>query len=335
MTNHQSENHQSELHIIIDWDCYYTKSEFELELTESSTLKMIEMIQFNIKKEQSKPSFSKILSFAKRHHIENLNDFNVFIISDESPQYHFRETHSGYHKVNVNIYDLKTTLIRLMLNDLRLSCTKNVTNTREYMELFGIYDKYYKIKNFSSLKEVFDELNQSSYLEWLVMRDFEDMPYNINIDKNLCVKLLVNNYFLVKSILGATSATDNMFDHGGTGIRNYVNINNQKILFDFRTHELNEVDHYYYCTPIFQKMLNTRIWHPNGFYIPNKEMHLHTLIYNSIIHEQHISAKNEKIFKRYGINPSKINKIDLKIILHEWMRKDFYCYCDPEPPESF
>jgi len=37
-------NHQSELHIFIDWECYYTKSEFELELTESSTLEMIEMI---------------------------------------------------------------------------------------------------------------------------------------------------------------------------------------------------------------------------------------------------------------------------------------------------
>ena len=177
-------NHQSELHIIIDWECYYTKPEFELELTESSTLKMIEMIQFNIKKEQSKPSFSKILSFAKKHHIKNLNDFNVFIISDESPQYHFRETYSADSKVNVNIYDLKITLVRLMLNDLKLSCTKNTTDTKEYMKLFGIYDKYYKIKNFSSLKEVFDELNKSSYLEWLVMRDFEDMPYNINIDKN-------------------------------------------------------------------------------------------------------------------------------------------------------
>tara|TARA_B100000530_G_scaffold336763_1_gene292565 strand:- start:1128 stop:2123 length:996 start_codon:yes stop_codon:yes gene_type:complete len=329
-------NHQSELHIIIDWGCDYTKSEFEIELTESSTLKMIEMIQINIKKEKSKPSFSKILSLAERHHIKHINDFNVFIISDECPQYFFRETHSGrIRKVNVNIYDLKTTLYRLMLGNITLSCTKNTTDTREYMELFGIYDKYYKIKNFSSLKEVFDELNKSSYLEWLVMRDFEDMPYNINIDKNLCVKLLVNNYFLVKSILGATSATDNMFDHGGTGIRNYVNINNQKILFDFRTYEAHDVDHYYYCTPIQKKMLNTRIWHPNGFYIPNKEMHLHTLIYNSIIHEKHISTKNEQIFKRYGINPSKINQKDLKTILDKWMRKDFYCYCDPEPPESF
>ena len=52
-------DHQSELHIFIDWECYYTKSEFELELTESSTLKMIEMIQFILKKNNLNHHFPK------------------------------------------------------------------------------------------------------------------------------------------------------------------------------------------------------------------------------------------------------------------------------------
>ena len=79
------------------------------------------------------------------------------------------------------------------------------------------------------------ELNKYPKLEWVVMRNFEEMPNNITIDEHLDVDLLVNDYYMIKKILDGDSATNNRYEDGKNRILNYVNINNKNVLFDFRS----------------------------------------------------------------------------------------------------
>ena len=136
---------------------------------------------------------------------------------------------------------------------------------------------------------------------------------------------MVNDYYLIKRLLDGSSATNNRFEDGGNRILNYVTINKKKVLFDFRSLGDN-----YYDKNLQQDILNTRVKHPNGFYIPNKEMHLYSLIYHAIIHKPKISYTYLKVFKQYGLKDSEINKKNLKNKLDAWLQQKGYSYCKPE-----
>lgn len=256
-------------------------------------------------------------------------DFTIYIIQDNKPIYDYRNTSKGMRKVNTNIFDLKKSL-RKITGGYKIHATDNIQETKDNLKVLGLYDKFYKQKAFSSLKDVFHELNKYPKLKWVVMRNFEGMPDNVTIDEHLDVDLLVNDYYLVKTILDGTSATNNRYEDGKNRILNHVIINNKKVLFDFRS-----VGDNYYDKKLQQDMLNTRIKHTKGFYIPSKEMHLYSLIYHAIIHKPKMSPTYVKVFKQYGLKDTEINKKNLKHKLDTWLQKNGYAYCKPEPSVGY
>ena len=256
-------------------------------------------------------------------------DFNIYIIKDSNPIYDYRKTTKGNRRVNIHLFDLKKSL-RKITGGCLIHGTDNIQETKDNLKALGLYKTFYKHKEFSSLEEVFHELNKHPKLKWVVMRNFENMPHNILIDEHLDVDILVNDYFLVKAILDATSATNNRYDDGKNRILNYVTINKKQVLFDFRF-----VGDNYYDKKLQQDMLDTRIKHTNGFYIPNNEMHLYSLIYHAIIHKPKISSTYLKVFKQYGLKDSEINKKNLKSKLDIWLLKKGYTYCKPEPSVGY
>ena len=161
------------------------------------------------------------------------------------------------------------------------------------------------------------------------MRNYEQMPNNLLIDEHLDIDLLVNDYFLVKNILDADSATEYTYDDGGCRILNYAYINNSKVLFDFRFIRDN------YCDIQFQKdMMASRIPFHN-LYIPDKTYHIFSLIYHAIIHKRAISNTYTSIFISYGIKSEDINKPFLKAVLDPFMKRHNYRYVKPEPSVGF
>ena len=295
-----------ELHILIDWTCYFSSIENEFK----NSLQLIEKIQMKKLKEK-KNIISKFYDTPVDDFRGN-TDFNIYIVKDTNPVYDNRNTSKGNRKVNIHMFDLKQSL-RKITGGYKIHATDNIQETKDNLKVLGLYEKFYNNKTFNTLKDVFDELNKYPQLKWVVMRNFEDMPDNITIDEHLDVDLLVNDYYLVKTILDGTSAncfganTKNRFEDGKNRILNNVIIKNKKVLFDFRSTGDN-----YYDKKLQQDMLNTRIKHQNGFYIPNKEMHLYSLIYHAIIHKPKISNTYIKVFKEYGLHDSEINKKSLK-----------------------
>lgn len=308
----------SELHLLVDWTCHFNQLENKI----CHPFILIKKIKMK-KLEEKQKIISKFYNLYVND-FRGSTDFNIYIIKDTNPVYDYRKTTKGNRRVNINLFDLKTSL-RKITGGHKIHATDNIQETKDNLKVLDLYDKYYNEKNFDTLQDVFHELNKYSNLKWVVMRNFEDMPNNITIDEHLDVDLLVNDYYLVKTILDGSSATSQRFEDGNFRILNYVNINKTKVLFDFRS-----VGDNYYDKTLQEDMLNTRIKHPNGFYIPNKEMHMYSLIYHAIIHKPKISDTYIKVFKQYGLKDSEINKNNLKYILDYWLQNKGYSYCKPE-----
>lgn len=311
----------SETHLLIDWTNHFTN----IQNYFPKNLKIIHKIKVDklLNKKQVMSNFYRI----PVDDFRGSTDFTIYIIKDTIPIYNMRKTSKGHRKVNISIFDLKIKL-REITGGYKIHATDNIQETKDNLKVLGLYDKYYNQKNFNSLKDVFRELNKYSDLKWVVMRNFEGMPDKIHIDEHLDVDLLVNDYYLVKRILDSSSATDNRYEDGHYRILNYVLINNKKILFDFRS-----IGDNYYDKKFQEEILDSRIKHPNEFYIPNKEMHLYSLIYHAIIHKKNISNSYIKVMKNYGIRD--FNKNNLKKKLDEFMKKKNYDYCKPELSVGF
>lgn len=311
------------MHLLIDWTCSFDN----LNKRFPSCLCVIDKIKMDKLKNKSE-IISKLYK-TKVDDFRGATEFNLYIIRDTSPNYDYRKTSKGLRKVNTNVFDFKKTL-RKITGGYKIHATDNIQETKENLKVLGLFDKYYKQKKFDSLQDVFVELNKHNDLKWIVMRNFESMPNEINIDEHLDVDVLVNDYYLIKRILDGTSATNNTYEDGKTRILNYVVIDNKQILFDFR-----QVGDNYYDKNLQQGMLKTRVKHPNGFYIPNEEYHLYSLIYHAVIHKKKISKTYLNIFKKYKLKDDEINRGSLMKTLDIFMKNNGYEYVKPEPSVGY
>lgn len=322
-------NNISELHLLIDWKCHFNGLDSFLDKNKHfEHLKVIEKIKMK-KLRDKKKVMSKFYNVSVDDY-RGSTDFNLYIIKDTNPIYDNRlKKNKNNRIVNIHMYDLKME-IRKITGEIH--ATDNIQETKDNLKALGVYDKYYNEKKFISLQDVFNELNKYDKLKWVVLRNFEDMPDKINIDEHLDVDMLVNDYFLVKTILDGDSIAPHeiQYENGKFRIINWVNIDNKKVAFDFRF-----VGDNYYDKPLQQDILKTRNKHQNGFYVPNKENHLYSLIYHAVIHKPKISSTYIKVFKNYGLQSSEINKKNLRKKLNIWMEKNGYRYCRPEPSVGY
>ena len=313
-------NYNKELHIIIDWKQKY-KKDYIFKKIKDNKLSLHKFIEH--KKLNDKATIMSKFYNMSVDDFRGETTFNIYLLNDYNPIYKLRNTSKGKRLVNTKIFDLKKTLRN---NDYSIHGTDNIQETKDNLVDLNLFDKYYEQKRFDSLSHVFEVLNNNSELKWVVMRNFEDMPNNIHIDEHLDVDLLVNDYYLVKRLLDASSATNNRFEDGKHRILNHVIINNKKVLFDFRC-----IGDNYYDINFQKNMLDTRVKYKN-FYIPNKLNHLYGLIYHAIIHKNKISNSYKKIFTTNNISCDKNN---LKKLLDNFMNNNNYKYVKPELSVGF
>ena len=172
------------------------------------------------------------------------------------------------------------------------------------------------------MREVFDSLNSIKKLRYVIMRNFEGMPDNVTIDEHLDVDVLVDNYYLIKTILDGDSVAEPRFEDGHYRILNSVIIDNKRVLFDFRFTGDN-----YYDVRLEKRMIANRVKYKN-FYIPDQETHLYALIYHALIHKQNISNTYKEIFIKNEIED--INRDGLMILLEEYMDRNDFRFIQPK-----
>lgn len=306
----------SELHLLIDWTCHFNQLENKI----CHPFILIKKIKMK-KLEEKQKIISKFYNLYVND-FRGSTDFNIYIIKDTNPVYDYRKTTKGNRRVNINLFDLKTSL-RKITGGHKIHATDNIQETKDNLKVLDLYDKFYNDKKFDSLQDAFYELNKYSNLKWVVMRNFDDFVDGDDID------FLTDDYFYFMRVLDTIEKPKggifNSVSNGGKSVRNYIKVGKKDIPIDIRYLGDN-----FYDRKFQQDMLNTRIKHPNGFYIPNKEMHMYSLIYHAIIHKPKISDTYIKVFKQYGLKDSEINKNNLKYILDYWLQNKGYSYCKPE-----
>ena len=196
-----------ETHLIIDWTNYFISLDDKIK----NSLKIVNKIV--LKKLENKNSIISKFYDVNVNDFRGETDFTLYILEDNNPIYDYRKTSKGYRKVNINIFDLKSKL-RNITGGYKIHATDNIQETKDNLKTLNLFNQYYKQKQFKSLNDVFNELNKYSELKWIVLRNFENMPYQINIDNHLDVDLLVNDYYLIKRILDGTSATNSRYEDG-------------------------------------------------------------------------------------------------------------------------
>jgi len=311
----------TELHLLIDWTCYFSDVENRIV----SPLQIVKKIPM-AKLEQKTEIISKFYDVPVDD-FRGSTDFNVYLIKDTNPVYDYRETSKGNHKVNVHLFDLKKSL-RQITGGYKIHATDNIQETKDNLKVLGLFNENYKEKKFDTLKDVFDELNRHPQLKWIITHNFDNFVDGDDID------FLTDDYFYFMRLLDAKEKPKggkfNSISDGGKSVRNYINVGSKDIPIDIR-----HIGDNFYDKKFQEEMLNARIKHPNGFYIPNKENHLYSLIYHAIIHKPNISPTYTKVFKEYGLKDSEINKTDLKNKLDKFMNENGYAYCKPEPSVGY
>ena len=311
----------NEMHLLIDWTCSFDN----LNKRFPSCLHVIDKIKMDKSKNKSE-IISKFYK-TKVDDFRGATEFNLYIIRDTSPNYDYRKTSKGLRKVNTNVFDFKKTL-RKITGGYKIHATDNIQETKENLKVLGLFDKYYKQKKFDTLQDVFTELNKYNDLKWIITHNFDTFIDGDDID------FLTDDYYHFMRILDTIERPKggnfNSISDGGSSVRNYIIVGSRNIPIDIRY-----VGDNFYDKKLQQDMLKTRVKHPNGFYIPNEEYHLYSLIYHAIIHKKNISKTYVNVFKKYKLKDDEINRNNLMKKLDIFMKNNGYEYVKPEPSVGY
>ena len=228
---------QVEQHFMVDWTQYYTEEEFtKLMKEEWPNLEIRKMVTHpaitNDLERQTLMSKFYMLTLDKfqssaRNQFKGATPFNMYYINDTDPNYDMRPSNRGKRLVNTSMFDFKSKLRNDMGGEykFKVHATDNIQETKDNMKALGQLDSEYTIRKFDTLRQLFDVLNFSG-LEYVVLRNYEKMPDEVNIDPNhLDVDILVSDYYDAKRILDGDSPArtfDVQYENGFYRIMNNV-----------------------------------------------------------------------------------------------------------------
>ena len=269
--------------------------------------------------------------------------FLMIIFLDPKPVYKFRKTSLGMQKTNVNVYDAKRNLRKVIEgeypihgsihekesnHDITLILGKNPTDLLKQFN--GKWNG--KIKDFKgdligtggwkNLFDIFYLLNSTT--NYVILRNFEEFPKNIISDKHRDIDILVDDLIHLPYMLNQQNVIESKENCP------FVNIENKNVKFDFRY-----VGDTYYDEKWSKDILEQRILFKNNVYVPNDKHCFYTLTYHCIIHgaslknyQLRLSNLSKKLnILNFDLNESD-SKIKLKKLLDNFMIENGYIYTD-------
>jgi len=266
--------------------------------------------------------------------------FCCIIVKDNKPIYATRDTSKGARVVNTKLFDAKQ-LYRSWTSGNKIHATDNIEETK--LQLALLYGKDYNeylsqdtfnqnvidYKNdligangWNSFDELFHVLNLTS--NYIVLRNFDNLEEQLTT-KHPDVDILTENKNLTREILNAAKTKNQSYR-----VQHSVKINNKDINFDIRY-----VGDNYYDKNWEIELLQSRVKHEKGFYIPNNINLFYSLIYHALIHKQHISEDYIKQFLtlsiRLNLDFKVCNLVDTSLldILFSYMHEHNYDIVEP------
>jgi len=334
---------EREAHVFIVWSKGLDQRQKILE----DIAKRFEILQC-IDTSWSKENFSENLS---RFYGENLpknsskekhcgtDTFLCVLVRDNDPKYELRETSKGIKPVNINMFDAKQLYRDWTGGGHKIHGSDNIVEAKSNMYLLYGF-RYETILNseendvskahkadligangWQSLDEVFEAFNELS--NYVVLRNYMNIEEEL---KNLHpdIDILTDNKRLISDIAnGKPTYKDKR------RVQHLVNINGQKVFFDFRF-----IGDGYYDYKWQQQILSTREFYKN-MYVPNRENHFFSLMYHAFLHKEKLISDYVVKLIDYsevvGLAYNNKSFLDFGVLrdLNSFMMKNNYDYTEP------
>jgi len=281
------------------------------------------------------------------HHGEKgKTPFTVFVVLDAHPVYEIRRNVFNNDKsiVNINTFDL--------LQKVRAGRTgvihgsDNIQESYENLKTLTFYEHNIPVcywdhwrPTFSSFVDFFARLNGIKELEYVVLRNFEDLPADEHYGEKSDLDILVNDYFLFKRVTGAISYKHKRLkrhprggpavEYGGYKVAGKVRIGEREVSVDVRF-----VGDNYYPQEWERNILKNRSVY-NGFYVPGETNLFYSLLYHALVHKRKMSDEYRNQLKEMmcEIQVGKCNENldDTKAwsLLDNFMEENEYSYVRP------
>ena len=293
---------KKELHLFIIWE---HARPIEEKIVEDLAKKFTIVKTFEV--HWSKSEFSKNLSrfygtslppnSRKEQHVGS-EPFLAVIVKDEKPLYKTHTTSRGDKHLNSNLFTTKSEHRewtggghKIHASNTVEEANHNLTllfgkNTEDFLQQYENHKKPREIEiwdkdlvgssGWESLGQLLYVLNNTT--PYVVLRNYEPLPDDYYADSHGDIDLLVSNYKDAFYVANATSVFK-----AKHRVHCYVKINGSDVLFDFRS-----VGDGYYDERWEADILANRQLSKKGFYTPNAEHHLYTLLYHALIHKPRI-----------------------------------------------
>ena len=238
---------------------------------------------------------------------KGMKPFSVMIIEDDTPVYAIRDATRKTKPVNLNMYNLKHELRRGRSG--YLHATDNLEEVHDNLEVLAhvtddnsIYDIWKDWRpEFNNMTDFFKKIHSNEQLKYVIMRNFDHYPESVTVDEHTDIDILVNDYFLFKSLVGGKNRKKPAYEDGGFKVANLVQFKDKEVTVDTRF-----VGDNYYCIEWQKDILDNRKLHKD-FYVMDDLNHFYSLLYHALVHKLSVSKTYIKLFKSLG------NKLNLNI----------------------
>eukprot|EP00547_Thalassionema_nitzschioides_P000508 CAMPEP_0194207316 /NCGR_PEP_ID=MMETSP0156-20130528/6086_1 /TAXON_ID=33649 /ORGANISM="Thalassionema nitzschioides, Strain L26-B" /LENGTH=391 /DNA_ID=CAMNT_0038934041 /DNA_START=131 /DNA_END=1309 /DNA_ORIENTATION=+ len=200
----------------------------------------------------------------------------VVVVRDPKPDYGEWKTLGALQVLNKNMYSLKTKMRGLnKLGWKSVHSSNNVEETKLVLEPLNRKQYGPPLPEFNAINDIFDLLDEHNCFRYVVLRSHEEIKQDF-ISKD--VDILVNDYFMFKSITGAANINRKKmrdFDNGP---------NTQVIIGGKWTFDVRYVGDGYYSTDWELQMLRDRV-KIDGVWVQESMSYAMSLIYHYLVHK--------------------------------------------------
>ncbi len=350
-TKKNTYNHNNgELHLFILWQRALNLSDYVIEdLSRKFTLLKVAKVSWSPRK------FSENLSrfygqklppgSGKEQHC-GTGPFLLLVVLDHVPRYEPRPTSKGLDIVNINTFDAKMLYRQWAGGGHRIHATNNPREAEhDLCLLLGINRTDFLGQNNGAWEGEIEEIAQdmvgangwhdlsqlfyvlNSTVNYVVLRNFDSLPHKMPDARHSDIDLLTDNQHELRYITRAIPLFREPYR-----VLHKVDIGGQQVLFDFRY-----VGDNYFDPKWASDILNRRVFHEGGFYVPNAKDHFYSLLYHGTVHKPALSedyrARLLSLNRELAVpdlDQRLANEAGQKSILDQHMRRHGYSYKEPD-----
>ena len=339
----------SELHLFIMWENARDK-EHEIISDIESKFEIVDLCEISWSEHNFSSNLTRFYGekLPKDSHKERhcgTGSFLVIVVRDLSPIYLNRKTSKNRDiSVNTNVFDSKELYRKWTGGGHKIHATNDRKEFRHDITLlFGISSKLYFSGDFDvvgsirkaqcdlvgangweSIEEFFYVLNNT--IDYVVMRNFECLPNEYNMESHGDIDLLVSNYAECVYVTNAK----NVFK-SKRRVHNEVRIGKENVLFDFRY-----LGDQYYDEKWEKKILETKLMTDNGFYRPDAKEYFYSLLYHGMVHKPALSDDYRERLILLGevvgiknLSETDFDNASVNAILSDYLNINSYTYTEP------